>query len=202
MVKSLDMNFTVVFRRLFFLLLFSVNCYKNMFGSCKASFKNNPVYVGIGFNSNGSLTTTIPNGPAYDSYRVTVLVKVIDDFGGITQYPIEPSIQVLLNMSLTSSLIDQMKNINSNSGLMQQMFSGNPQVIMQTVNGMCSMLNSMASLDQPDTTFNFGPGSIGSNVNFDSLSELRSSQAETNSNVVSEANSNLAYLFFCVKCDC
>ena len=136
--------------------------------------------MGLGYNSQGWLSTQIPNGPSYDSYNVYLIVKVIDDFGGITAYTsANLNIQVLLNTSLSSQLMGQMLSSSTVSSLMQDMFSGDPQKIIQNVNGLSSMLNSMASSGQGS---DFGPSSIASNASFNDLANLRS-QAQSNATV-------------------
>lgn len=138
--------------------------------------------MGLGFNSNGSLRAPIPNGPSYDSNRVYLIVKIIDDFGGIKEYKIEQTLQVLLNTTLSASLMTEIVNLDPKSTLMQSMFSGNPQTIVQTVSAMSSILNSLGESDSSQS-FNFGPSSLGTSLSFNDLAELRARAQQRNSTV-------------------
>lgn len=122
----------------------------------------------------------MPTGPVYDGYKVYIVVNIQDDFGGITEYKLPTSVKVELNSTLSGMLMSQMMSMSAGSTMVKAMFSGNPQVMMQNVNSMVSMLNTMAATNMTQsTTFNFGPSSLGAGVSFANLSQLRS-QLQTN----------------------
>lgn len=111
------------------------------------------------------------------------MVKIIDDFGGNTEYQIPTSIIVEMKSSLLTPLMSQMSDMSSGSSMVQKMFSGNPQIIMQNVNSFASMLNTMAASSSGESSkFDFGPSSLGASFSFENLTQLRS-QYQTNTTV-------------------
>lgn len=72
------------------------------------------------------------------------MIKIIDDFGGITTYKISRAITVVINNTLSSQLMNQVLS-NSPISILKKMAGGNFQQIMQTVNQMSAMLNEMSS---------------------------------------------------------
>ena len=70
--------------------------------------KNDPNDILFNFQYTGGfntplptqLNTTIPQGPEYDSFNVTIVIKIIDDFGGMLEYIIPTPIKVQPNISL------------------------------------------------------------------------------------------------------
>ena len=53
-----------------------------------------------GLSISQQLNTTIPQGPEYDSFTVQIIVKIIDDSGGMTEYIIPTPVTISPNTTM------------------------------------------------------------------------------------------------------
>ena len=89
--------------------------------------------IALNFNKNGFIKVKLPVGPAEDSNKVYIFIRIIDDFGGVTLYTINDPIIVNPNVSLARGLLNEM-GINSNLNyFIKQILTGNLQVCSENI---------------------------------------------------------------------
>lgn len=98
----------------------------------------------LSYNSEGSIAIPLPEGLANDSYKLTLYVKVIDDFEGISSYTVG-TVTVLPNVTLTTELINQFFDTSGTNSVYQVLKSGNLSIVSQFIISMSIALDSQAS---------------------------------------------------------
>lgn len=148
------------------------------------SFKNSPMNITLGYNSDGYFVTNLPEGPAYDSNKMHVSVKIIDNTGGFVDYTLA-SVTVIQNTSDAENLIEELLAQNTLNYLNQELYDGNTQSCAQNLIILSSILNSLSLTDKRsilDTNYsssqffltNFGPQTnLSFDLNFDNIDSLQ-----------------------------
>ena len=105
----------------------------------------------MSYNQLGVLTTQLPQGPASDSLKLTLLVYIYDDLNGYQIYTLSSTpVQVYPNLdqayTAMSLMINSFSEWISINNFTTNMFSNNMQLVAQNVIGLSSSLNYMSSL--------------------------------------------------------
>ena len=108
-------------------------------------------YTG-GFNTPlpTQLNTTIPQGPEYDSFNVTIVIKIIDDFGGMLEYIIPTPVTVQPNISLleNSTIIEQINNYDPKSRENRNLYEGDLLDASKIILSISSIFNCECNIDK------------------------------------------------------
>ena len=105
--------------------------------------------IALNYNNNGAIRLQLPQGPASDSYKISITVKIIDDSNGVQTYNIPGKVQVLPNVAQTQSIMDSMVAVangvsTSLNTFMQELASQNVQMTAQNIISFTSVLNDMS----------------------------------------------------------
>lgn len=111
-------------------------------------FSGQQLKNGLGSSSLGSFSSQLPLGAVYDSYRLYIVVDIVDNDNGVTTYQIPSAVVVEPDMSLLSLISQQLSNPNAMNSLSSILNSGNSQLTTQTVLAISSLLNSVSLSDQ------------------------------------------------------
>ena len=119
----------------------------------------------------------LPLGPAFDKYKMYLYVEVIDNDDGSTRFEINTPVTVRENTELLADLMSSITNFDPTSETNVKLFSGKPQVVLQVVNSITSMLNNQGFGDkngqEGKSIIGFGPSQgIPANANFDDLDSI------------------------------
>ena len=105
-----------------------------------------------GFNTQlpTQLNTTIPQGPDYDSFNVTIVIKIIDDSGGMLEYFIPTPVTVKPNISLleNSTVIEKMNYYDPKSRENRNLFEGDLLDASIIILSISSIFNSECNEDK------------------------------------------------------
>ena len=104
--------------------------------------------IGLGYSTNGTLSTTLPQGAVYDSYNLYISVEIVDDNEGIAYFDIATPIVVSPDTTYVQNIISSLINIDPKLSLNAQMFKGNSQLSMQTILSISSVLNGKSLSDK------------------------------------------------------
>ena len=120
--------------------------------------KNDPNDILFDFQSTGyfntalptQLNTTIPQGPEYDSFNVTIVIKIIDDFGGMLEYIIPTPVTVQPNISLleNSTIIEQIYNYDPKSRENRNLYEGGLLDASKIILSISSIFNCECNIDK------------------------------------------------------
>ncbi len=92
------------------------------------------------------LNTTLPQGPEYDSYKFQLLVKIIDDLGGMSEYLIPTPVTVapIQNVNFMSEILfdDATSNFN------RKLYEGDLIDSSQVIAYLSGKLNSECYFDR------------------------------------------------------
>ncbi|CAF0876239.1 unnamed protein product, partial [Brachionus calyciflorus] len=165
-----------------------------------ATFNGVEQPISLGYDAIGKASYELPLGPAFDNYKMYLYVEIIDNDDGSTIYYLNDSIVVKENTELLAGLMDSVTNFDPSSETNTKLFSGKPQVVLQVVNSITSMLNNQGFGDKNGQSgkaiVGFGPyQGIPSNANFDNLDSVNISSnyagaPETNPNDTSSFEEN------------
>lgn len=108
-------------------------------------YTNLPNPIAINYNPNGILRVQLPVGPDYDSYKLKISIKIIDDLNGVTQTELPHHIRVYPNPSLTKTYLSQLNNDESKEFFVKQLQTGNLQTCSFNLISLSSCLNSNSS---------------------------------------------------------
>jgi hypothetical protein len=101
------------------------------------SFKDDPKLLSLGYESKQTLLTQLPQGPDYDSYQVTLIIRIIDDLNAISEFKIQNKIKIqpynLENKSLT---IEDALTLNNRA-----LHEGNQQELVKAIYCLAVALN-------------------------------------------------------------
>ena len=104
----------------------------------------------MNYNNQGALSIQLPQGPQSDSYRLYLFVNIIDDSLGVTVYNITTPVQVNPNQNLADNLLSDILTNSPTSPFLNNLQSGNLNVVAKTIIGIASVFNIEAQ--QQDTT--------------------------------------------------
>ena len=89
-----------------------------------------------------NFSTTLPQGPEYDSFNMSVYVEIVDDSGGVTTFTIPTPVTVQpVNDSVLSNLLNQIVLSDTNSIANKDLFSGDLRKTSSLMSSLASMLN-------------------------------------------------------------
>ena len=100
--------------------------------------------MALNYNSKGFITIQLPEGPSYDSYNITLYVKVVDDVEGIASFTVG-TVTVYPNVTQTADLINQFFVTNGTTSVNQVLKSGSLGVCGQFVTSLGVAIDSQAS---------------------------------------------------------
>jgi hypothetical protein len=95
----------------------------------------------LGFNKNGKIKVKLPQGPRYDSNRLYLHVRVVDNDNGAQIYYLPNAITVLPERQYVDMLIDSFIQDNPLSIFNQELSIGSFQKSLQNVLFISSYLN-------------------------------------------------------------
>lgn len=110
-----------------------------------ATYNGNENPIALNYNSNGDLNIQLPQGPAYDSYKLHLFVNIIDDSYGTTVYQIGQPISVMPNDNFVTNLASTIKSNDPNSQFLQDLNSGNVNLVAKNVLALTSVFNLESS---------------------------------------------------------
>jgi hypothetical protein len=120
--------------------------------------KDYPNDILFNFQSTGGFNVSLPNefktkiqqGPAYDSYKLQIIIKIIDDSGGVLEYLVPTAVKVKPDTSLmeNTTLIDQITNHDSKSNENRKLNEGDLQGSSQVILLISTILNSECNKDK------------------------------------------------------
>jgi hypothetical protein len=106
-----------------------------------ATYKGNLNPIALNYNSQGTLSIQLPQGPETDSYKIYLYVNVIDDSLGITVFNITNPIQVMPNQNLADNLLADFLSNDPSSPFLSNLQSGNLNTISKTIIGIATVFN-------------------------------------------------------------
>ena len=83
----------------------------------------------------------LPQGPAYDSYKLYLFVNIIDDTYGVTVFNITRPVIVMPNFNLADSLTSSITTNDPNSPFLRDLNSGNLNLVAKNVIALSSVFN-------------------------------------------------------------
>jgi hypothetical protein len=110
----------------------------------------------LSFNSDGLLTTKLPQGNPEDDYQLYVTVLIKDESNGITRFEFNHSIQVYPDPNLKNELIMALVNKDIRNDFYNSLKSGNLKETAGNILGLVSMLNIRPNVSNStgNVTFN------------------------------------------------
>ena len=106
-----------------------------------ATYKGNINPLIFGYNSFGTFEVKLPQGPAYDSYGMYLIVNVIDDSGGATVYEIPTVVNVYPNDQLADQIANSLFDTTQSSPFLLDINSGNLNLVSKNVISLTSVFN-------------------------------------------------------------
>ena len=101
---------------------------------------NEPIL--LSYNSIGNFYTLLPEGPVEDSHKIYIIVNIIDDSNGKIEYKVTNPITVWPNYAMASNMGDMVNSNDPNSPIMQDLNSGNVNLVARNSLILSSVLNS------------------------------------------------------------
>lgn len=96
----------------------------------------------LSYNSIGNIYTLLPEGPLEDSHKIYIIVNIIDDSNGKTEYKMANPIIVWPNVDMASNLGDMVSSNDANSPIMQDLNSGDVNLVARNSLILSCVLNS------------------------------------------------------------
>ncbi|XP_023932388.1 uncharacterized protein LOC106168381 [Lingula anatina] len=128
-----------------------------------ALFNGSSVPKNLGFNSRGILDTSMPKGPSYDNYWMTIYTNITDSDGSTTTYKVG-RIQVNpMSTTEVQSLVSNLTASGSTNMIAQIAANGNLEDTTQTIQSLASALNTLGSSEGFNS--GFGPSEAASTQN-------------------------------------
>ena len=93
-------------------------------------------------------TTTLAHGPEYDNYRLTIVVKIIDDTAGVTTYTIPTFVTVQPDIAAEETLLNQILNSETTAQANKDLFSGDLRSNAKVMASLVTVLNSQSFLNK------------------------------------------------------
>lgn len=109
-------------------------------------FKGKANPTSLSYNSNGILTTKLPQGNPDDDNQLYLTVLIIDESNGVGRFDFNHSVQVHPDPNLKMDLIMQLVNKDITSDFYNSLKSGNLKECAQNIFALVSMLNAKEEL--------------------------------------------------------
>lgn len=106
-----------------------------------ATFANNPNPIQMNYNRIGSVNLTLPAGPSFDSNRVNVFVRVVDDSDGFTVFNISRVVQIYPDTIAMNEIMGDILGNNLSSYMMLLKSSASMQLFSKNFICFLFMLN-------------------------------------------------------------
>ena len=119
--------------------------------------KDDPIDILFNFHKSGGLNnmpdqlnTTLPQGPEYDSFNMHILVKIIDNSGGMIEYQIPTLVNVSPNTTLIqfSKIFTEIQNYDTLSNTNKILSEGDLCVASQIIYSISADINSECNKDK------------------------------------------------------
>lgn len=119
-----------------------------------ATFTGNDNPIALNYNSNGDLWIQLPQGPDSDGNKIYLFVNIIDDTYGVTVYNLTQPVIVTPNNNLASQLAASITTNDPNSPFLQDLNSGNVNLVAKNVIALTSVFNiqSISSTNSSSTS--------------------------------------------------
>jgi hypothetical protein len=98
----------------------------------------------LGFDSYGSTTVQMAQGPDYAQNRLKICVKVVDNNGGSSSYCINTPIVVTKNSALFNSVVNDILSKSPSSTTLQSLYGGSTQVVLSIMQSIASVQTSVS----------------------------------------------------------
>ena len=113
------------------------------------TFLENDNPISLNYNTNGTIRLQLPQGPSHDSFKISIIVRIIDDSNAVQIYNMPGQVQVLPNVAQTVSIMDSMIAVangdsTSLNTFMQELMSQNIQTTAKNIMSFTSVLNDMS----------------------------------------------------------
>jgi hypothetical protein len=102
-----------------------------------ATYSGNSNPIALNYNRNGDLFIQLPQGPAYDSYKLYLFVNIIDDTYGTIVYNITQPVTVMPDNNFASFITAT----DPNSPFFQDLNSENLNIVAKNVIALSSVFN-------------------------------------------------------------
>ena len=118
-------------------------------------YSGNENPIALNYNSDGNLWIQLPQGPDYDGNKLYLFVNIIDDTYGSTVFNIQQPVVVTPNNNLADQLAATITSNDPNSPFLQDINSGNVNLVAKNVIALTSVFNIQAlSSSQTQTQSN------------------------------------------------
>ena len=105
--------------------------------------------ISFGFDSTGVSSFNLQQGPDYDSNRIYITVKVSDNDGGSTFYPLTNNpITVSRDTEFNYGRIVSIISGSPENPINRILYSGSTKNVLSTINSLLSMVNSLSYSDE------------------------------------------------------
>ena len=103
--------------------------------------------IALNYNQNGIVNITLPQGPSYDEYRISIFVQIIDDCDAITVYNIPYKITVQPKPGLLEDVTSQLlgNQMSASSPFFKDLLSGDLNLCAKNIISMQSIANSQSN---------------------------------------------------------
>jgi hypothetical protein len=103
-----------------------------------------------GLSISQQLNTIIPQGPEYNSFNIQIIVKVIDDSDGMTEYIIPTPVVISPNTTMiqNSKILSEIINIYTLSDTNKRLYEGDLLTVSQLINSISAYINSECNDDK------------------------------------------------------
>ena len=107
-------------------------------------YSGNENPIALNYNSDGNLWIQLPQGPDYDGNKLYLFVNIIDDTFGSTVFNIQQPVVVIPNNNLADQLAATITSNDPNSPFLQDINSGNVNLVAKNVIALTSVFNIQA----------------------------------------------------------
>ena len=112
------------------------------------NFKDDQLKIGLGWSSDGQLTTPLPKGAIYDSNRIYISVEITDNDNGKTHYTIPIYVTVNADSASIPNLMSELISLSSASNTNKILFEGQALNSIQLIITIASVLNEQSINDK------------------------------------------------------
>ena len=110
-----------------------------------ASMIGTPIDACIGYTSDGTFVTQLPQGSDTNEYKMNIYVQIIDNDNGVTRFNFENQIKSEPNMTQIAGIFDGLAG-GADSALIIEMFGGSPQQVTKNVLSLSAALNTQSKI--------------------------------------------------------
>ena len=103
----------------------------------------NPTPIALNYNRTGNVYIQLPIGPESDNFNISLSVRIIDDYDGVTVYKIPKKVTVTPNYGKMNKVIDQLLSNDEKSNFITELKGGNLQRCAQNIISFTSSLNML-----------------------------------------------------------